>query len=76
VENLKGASLGQAPALSANIRLAWRNLPGTPPIQMPSRTFNDRTNIRTNIVRAKIGRTNNFKPIKIRTLFIRRNCFR
>jgi hypothetical protein len=29
VELLKGASLGQAPALPANIRLGWKNLPGT-----------------------------------------------
>jgi len=29
VEYLKGASLRQAPALPANIRLGWESLPGT-----------------------------------------------
>ncbi len=29
MEHLKGASLGQAPALPANIRLDWKGLPGT-----------------------------------------------
>jgi hypothetical protein len=29
VEHLKGASLGYAPALPANIRLGWKSLPGT-----------------------------------------------
>ncbi len=29
VEHLKGATLGQAPALPANIRLGWKGLPGT-----------------------------------------------
>jgi len=29
VENLNGASLGQALALSENIRLGWKGLPGT-----------------------------------------------
>jgi hypothetical protein len=29
VEHLKGASLGQALALPANIRLGWKGLPGT-----------------------------------------------
>jgi hypothetical protein len=29
VEHLKGASLGQAPGLPANIRLGWRGLLGT-----------------------------------------------
>jgi hypothetical protein len=27
VEHLKGASLGEAPALSANIRIGWKGLP-------------------------------------------------
>jgi hypothetical protein len=29
VEHLKGASLGWAPALLANIRLGWKGFPGT-----------------------------------------------
>ncbi len=29
VEHLKGASLGQAPALTTNITLGWKGLPGT-----------------------------------------------
>jgi hypothetical protein len=29
VEHLKGASLGEAPALPANIILGWKGLPGT-----------------------------------------------
>ncbi len=29
MEYLKGASLGNAPALLANIRLGWKGLPGT-----------------------------------------------
>jgi hypothetical protein len=29
VEHLKGASLGEAPALPANIRLVWKGLTGT-----------------------------------------------
>ncbi len=28
VEHTKGASMGKAPALTANIRLGWRGLPG------------------------------------------------
>ncbi len=29
VEHLKDATLGQAPALIANVRLGWKGLPGT-----------------------------------------------
>jgi len=29
VEHIKGASFGLAPALSENIRLSWKGLPGT-----------------------------------------------
>jgi hypothetical protein len=42
VESLKGASLGQAQALEANIRLGWKALPGTNTIAyLAIREFSD-----------------------------------